>query len=720
VKRLRQVKSFCRVCGAGCGMQLTIDDADRIVDIKGDRDHPMSKGYACFKGLAAAEAPYSPARLLKPLKRMPDGSFVEIGVEQALDEVADKLRSIIARGGPDAVATYTGSGGPVMTATANTMLPAFREAIGTRGHFTNSTIDQSSKFITADRLGFWGGGKHAFEESDVVMLVGTNPLVAHATTACLFADPIKRMKTAKARGLKLIVIDPRETESARFADLFLQPYPGEDPTLISGLLRLILREGWYDKEFCDRYVKAGGIAALRAAVEPFTPDYVERRAGVPREKLIAAAEMFARDNRKGAAFSATGPSMSPRGNIADHLIETISVICGRFRREGDRVTDISVWLQPRPAVAEVFPPTRAWEQENSRIRGAHSIWGEMFTCTLADEIMTPGPGQIRALFNDGGNPATTMPDQLKTVEALSSLELLVTIDPFMTNTAKLSHYIFPPKLQYERADLPMALYGMSFYHVQWGQYQPELLRPPPGAKVVDDWYVFWGICKRLGLPINFAGETLDMETAPTSDDLLEIRSRGSVVPLDVIKQYPGGAVFDEIEAYVQSGRPEADGRFDIMPAEIAAELAEVFAEPVLGGGQSLSNGQHFSHRLAVRRIRDLNNTAGRSLTGIRKRNPYNPARINPADLAASKLTAGSRVRIVSDYGSVPAIVEPDPSVRPGVVMMNHGWGGLPGEDVGYDEQGANVNLLINIHRDYEPINSMARLSAIPVNILPAE
>jgi anaerobic selenocysteine-containing dehydrogenase len=711
---MRKVKSFCRTCGAGCGMTLTLDNADHIVDIHGDRDAPISNGYACYKGLQAEEAHHGPARLLHPLKRQADGSFVRIGVEQALDEVADILRGILARGGPGAVATFNGSG-QIMNSSASMMAPMFRQALGIRAHFTNTTIDQSGKFITADRMGAWQAGKHTFEESDVVLYIGTNPLVAHSTVG-LFSDPVKRMKAAKARGMKLIVIDPRRTETAAFADLFLQPYPGEDPTIAAGLARMILEKGWHDADFCARYIQPGGLDALKQAVAPFTPDYVERRAGVSADLLGRAAQMFARDAKKGSATTATGPSMSPRSNIADHMIETLNVICGRFRREGDRIQSISPWLRPRPSRAEVKAPTRAWEAEASRIRGARFLAGEMLSSTLADEIVTPGLGQIRALINGSGNPAATLPDQTKAVAALSSLELLVTIDPFMTNTAKLSHYVFSPKMSYERADLPMELYDCSWYHVPWAQYTPEILKPPPGSEVVDHWYVYWGIAKRLGLQLEYRGEKIDMGSAPTTDDLLEVRTRESYVPLNVIRQYPSGHIFD-LEEFVLPEGPEG-GQFDLMPEDVATELVEIHEEPLLEDGKVQSDGMIFTHRLAVRRIRDLCNSNGLALHNIRRRNPYNPVWMNPADLSASGLETGSPVRIVSDYGSISAVAEADPSVRSGVVMMTHGWGPLPGQG-DYKSDGANTNLLISAHRHYEPINSMVRMSGIPVNIVSA-
>ena len=710
----RTVRSFCRTCSAGCAMVLTIDEDDRIVQISGDRDGPMTKGYACFKGLQAAEAHHGPGRILTPQKRLPDGRFVTIPLEQALDEIADKLRAIIDAGGAKAVAMYIGSGAMLNGATMM-VSSAFREALATPSYFTCSSIDQSSKFLTVGRLGMWGAGRHAICDSDVVMLVGTNPVVSHGTTASFTVAPMNALKKETARGMKVVVIDPRVTESAHFAEVHLQPYPGEDPTVIGGLLRIILSEGWEDKEFCDQFVKPGGLERMREAVAPFTPDYVTRRAGVPQDLLRKAAALFAHDSRTGAAFSATGPSMSPRGNLSDHLIECLNVVCGRLRRAGDRVLDINVCAPPRTLYAEVMPPTRSWEEiPPGRIRGAHSVWGEMFTCTLADEILTPGDGQIRALIVGGGNPVTAMPDQRKTVRAFKDLELLISIEPYMTTTAKLSHYILPPKLQYERADLPMALYGMSFYPVAWGQYTPEIIRPRHGSEVADDWYIYWGLAKRLGIALKYGDRPLDMDKTPTTDDLLAVRNEGAVVPFEEIRQYPSGNVWD-IEGTVQPARPEATGRFDIMPDDLFSEMEEIAREDIRPG-EYVSNGQSFRYRLAVRRSRDTVNSVGPMLNGVRSRNPYNPVWINPLDMADQSIHAGDKIAILSDHGRIEAIAASDDTVRRGVVMLNHGWGGLPDENLDYEDMGVSPNLLIDTETNIEPINSMVRMSAIPVNI----
>lgn len=271
----RTARSFCRICAGACGMQITVDDNNAIVDIRGDKQAPLTRGYACFKGLQAEEAHHGAARLLHPLKRNADGSFARIPLEQALDEISAKMRDLIEDGGPEAVSLFCGNGS-IFNATAYPMTFSFMRSLGSSQYYSTQTIDQSAKLVTFERLGGWAAGAHSLRRSEVVMLFGTNPLISHCTSGFLIPDPTKRLREEKARGLKLIVIDPRSTETAHHADLVLQPIPGQDAAIAGGLIRLILSEGWEDKDFCAAHVRSDALVALRTAVDSLTPEIRDR------------------------------------------------------------------------------------------------------------------------------------------------------------------------------------------------------------------------------------------------------------------------------------------------------------------------------------------------------------------------------------------------------------------------------------------------------------
>jgi anaerobic selenocysteine-containing dehydrogenase len=336
------------------------------------------------------------------------------------------------------------------------------------------------------------------------------------------------------------------------------------------------------------------------------------------------------------------------------------------------------------------------------------LGGEMMTGIMADEILQPGPGQVRAMIVHGGNPASSVPDQRKIVAALRSLELLVSIEPYMTATAKLSHYILPPTLQYERADLPLFLYEMLLYPVPFTRYAAAAAKPPEGAEVTDEIALFWGLARRLDLRLTVGGVAIDMTNEPTVEDSLKIAARHAPVPWDEITRHPRGAVFEAEPQFALPADPQTAGRFTLAAPDIVAEIAEVAAE-------SAGPSDAFPHRLAARRHRDRFNSMGNLLSGIRRRAPYNVVSINPQDLAAQGLEAGDWVELRSDSGAVRAIAEADPTLRPGVVSLIHGFGDLP-EDEDYETHGVSTNLLISTDRDLQTINAMPRMSAIPVSI----
>src|SRR5262249_53881645 len=263
-----------------------------------------------------------------------------------------------------------------------------------------------------------------------------------------YANAFKHLRDARRRGARIIAVDPRRTELARMADLHLAVRPGEDPTLLAGMLRVVLDEGLHDRSFAAAHLQ--GVETLRAAVAPFTPSHVERRTGVPAAQVVAAARLFAAGPR-GTAMTCTGVNMAPRPHVTQHLVLCLNSLCGRFLREGDVLFNPGALLPPRARPAHLDPPRLWWGPgPRWRFRGLGRFGVEMPINVFADEILTPGPDQIRALVCLGGNPAVAFPDQRRVLEALEALELLVVLDVRMTATARRAHYAVGCKLSLER------------------------------------------------------------------------------------------------------------------------------------------------------------------------------------------------------------------------------------------------------------------------------
>jgi anaerobic selenocysteine-containing dehydrogenase len=596
-------KTFCRFCNSNCGIEVDVED-NRVVAMRGDRDHPVSRGFTCIKGRQLVEQHNDPARLRATMRRGA-GGFEPIPSERAIDEVARAVSGIIKRHGPRAVALYNGtkSWGNVAMSLAHSWL----DAVGSPSYYTSLTIDQPAKLMAKMIHGRWKGGEQVITNSEVVMFVGANPLQSYVTTSGKLpaANSADYLRAAVNHGLKVIVIDPRRTETARFASVHLQIRPGEDPTLLAAMVRFILEEGLYDREFVE--LNTRGIGELRDAVNPFILDYAQRRAGLRAADVIAAARLFAQA-RSGPVVTGTGVNMAPHPLATEVLANCLNTLCGRWAREGDMVAG-GVLTPPFEPRAEAANPRPFWtDYAKPRVRGLRDLYYELPTPALADEILTPGQGQVRALFCNGGNLAVAVPDQLKMIRALKSLELLVVTDVRMSATARLAHYVFGCKLSLEEPDYTR---NQEFFSpFAFAQYSPAFI--DPDFDVVDEWELFWGLGKRMGLRLslgrsNFGGPPVpgcpvEMERKPSTDELMEIEASRARIPLARVKQYPGGRMFDEAMVAVRPCNHDTAGRFDLAPQLFVEDLARVAAEPITTAG-GYSAGKSFSHRLIGRRMR---------------------------------------------------------------------------------------------------------------------
>ncbi|MBW2499438.1 MAG: molybdopterin-dependent oxidoreductase, partial [Deltaproteobacteria bacterium] len=480
-------------------------------------------------------------------------------------------------------------------------------------------------------------------------------------------------------------------------------------------LHIILERGWQDRAFCERY--ADDVEALRRAVAGFSPTVVARRADVPEALLLEAAELFAKTCRRGPAAGATGPDMSRDGNLAEHLIECLNIVCGRLVREGEEVQHPGAIQARFPRRAEVIPALRPWEEgPQSRVGEFGLIGGELPSGTLADEMLEPGPGRLRCFITHGGNPVSAVPQLDKVVRAFESLELHVAIEPFMTMSAELAHYVLPPTLQYERADLPVWLFESMASPEPYTRYTPAVARPPRGARVRDDHYYFWAIARRLGLELRLFGEPLDMEHPPTTDELLALTARDAPIDFDELRRAERGVFLNHERVVVEPGDPASPHRFSLMPEDVRAELAAVEARLV---APPLADGP-FRYRLAVRRLRDANNSAGLSLPSIKARVPFNPAFMNPEDMHDEGFEEGELLEIASHHGKIEARAKADPALRRGVVSISHGFGALPRARAKYEDVGSSTNHLTSLDDGArESINAMPHMTGIPISVRPA-
>lgn len=706
-------KTFCRFCHVLCGMEVDVED-DRVVAVRGDRDNEVTRGYTCQKGRAEIERMYHADRLLAP-ERRDDLAWTKLTKSNALDEVADQLGDIIARYGPDSVAVYTGCGGHRTSAGGPWFVRRWLEALGSTKMYTSYTIDSPSLSIAGIR--FFGAQLPVnlldVARAECVMFVGTNPIASHQLNMAQ-SSPSARIGEAQKRGMKLIVVDPRRSDVARRADVHLQVKPGEDATLLAAIIKVILDRGLQDRGYCEQYVS--GIADLHAAVAPFDLAYAEQRTGVEAALIEEAAVIFATSS-SGGATSGTGLHMAVHHNLTTQLVMTLNGLCGRVDRPGGmnrcegalgRTFDASMQGAPPPT-----PP-------KSRIRGISAYNGlfgnyfEMPTNTLADEILTPGEGQIRALIVNGGNPALVLAEESSATEALEDLDLLVCLDLFRSATAESADYVFGVRHPFERADVSKL--NDSNYPFPFGQYTPPLVEGP--EETIEEWEFFWELAMRMGTPLRVGSLTID--TKPSTDELLDEMNRHARVPISELRKHPSGFAFEGKTTVAGGVIPNMLGHADKKMAAghpaVIAELREVYLETVnLGGGYG--SNDDFEFRMITYRMKEVYCTQGQNLPSLRAKRSYNPVLMHADTMQRMHLSDGDPVWVENDHGRVEGFAESSHDVGAQTIAFAFGWGN-PKDPRPAQEKGSNVQRLIPDDQYYDNVTGLALQSAIPVNVRP--
>lgn len=705
-------KTFCRFCHAYCAIEVDVEDGVPIT-VRGDADDPVYGGYTCIKGRQLPEQYQTDKRVRRCLKKNDSGDFDEIETDAAMDEIAARIQQLIDEHGPRSIATYVGSYG-FQNSAALLLSKAWHASIGSTSYYTSVTIDQPAKFIAGSRFGSWGGGTHAFTGADVCMMIGNNPVVSQYTP---FGgpppfSPYARLRDEMKKGMKVIVVDPRRSEVANRSTVHLQVNPGEDPTLLSAMINIILTERLHDEEFCRHHVQ--DLEQLTELVAPYSAEYAAERCGVPAEDIIEAARIFG-NAKRGVAVAGTGPDMSPRGILTEHLILVLNTICGRVNKEGERVPNPGMLTPVRSRRAEVHPASPAFNYgPKSRVRGLGEIFGEMPTAALNDEILMDGEGQIKALICLGGNPMVAFPDQDKTLAAMQKLELLVCVDLYKSATAKVADYIIAPTTTLERDDVTMLT--DTWYDEPYSHYTKAIL--PRNEDSREEWEVYWEISKRMGIPIELPGGQLSMEKRPTKFEVLEMLTPGSRVPLAEIASKGKGTVFKDVDVVVEPGRPDKAAQFELLPDGVAEELKEVRAENSWQSGKIMDNDMEFTHLLISRRLKHVFNSSGQQLENLRKKGTTNPAYMHPSDLEKLGIQSGDLIEIESAAGSLVGVCEAAKDIKEGVVSMAHAWGDIPDNWGDVRTRGSSTNRLVDDDRTYDKITGMPRMSAIPVNLRP--
>ena len=708
--------SICRQCSALCPIDVTVDSG-RVVKIEGSRADTPYGGYTCPKGRALPDQLNDPARLLHPLKRE-SGSATKITAAKAVDEVAQKVKAIVDAHGPGAIAYYVGTS-VVSSATGQGITRSFFRGLGSRMMFSAGTLDKPAAHTSTALHGNWHAGPHRIEDADTWLVIGANPVISNSNGAPPY-NPGRVLKDLTRAGMKLLVIDPRRTETARRAHVHLQLRPGEDPTVLAGLIHIIIGANLHDKEFIAAHTR--GFDALKSAVEPFTPEYVANRAGVSSENLLEMARTFG-NARMGGAVCSTGASFAGHSNLTFYLALCLNTLCGRWAKAGERAPHSHVLLPAYTPKAQAYPPYPVFGKGVLSANGMRQNASGMPTAGLPDQILAPGPDKIRALFCVGGNPVLAWPDQDRTERALADLDLLVVFDYKMTATAEYAHYVIPPPLSLEIPGNTQMVEWLKYigvtrgYSVPWAQHTDAILPPPVGSDVMDDGEFFFRLGQKLGLhlSVHFSpgygphvegpgrNFEFDMEAPPPNiDRLVELLCAGSRISLEEVRKYPHGHLFEEAAQVVQPADPDCTHRLQVGDAMMMADIAQVLAE---GEHSALLAPDEF--RLITRRKNNFMNSVGQGLPSLSKGSTANPVQAHPDDMRRLLIEDGAAVCLRSKQGAVMTTVEYDDTLRTGTISLTHGFAEV------------SVQRLIDLDR-CDPITGIPIMSGITVKMEPVQ
>ncbi|MDP1917689.1 MAG: molybdopterin-dependent oxidoreductase [Myxococcales bacterium] len=698
----------CNLCEAMCGLRIETDGA-RVTSIRGDEDDPFSKGYLCPKATALKDLHEDPDRLKQPMRR--EGSqWKTIGWDEALDETATRLHDVQKRHGRNAVATYLGN--PTTHNTGALLFgPSFLRALGTRSRFSATSVDQLPHMLAAH----WMFGHQLLlpvpdvDRTDFFLVLGANPL---ASNGSLMTAPgmRHRLDALKQRGGTLVVIDPRRSETAVRADQHHFIRPGTDALLLLALLHEVLASPLKPHVKVDQL---HGLDEVRALVKRFTPESVSGATGLAAETIRTLAQRFA-NAPSAVCYGRIGTSVQTFGTLCAWLITVLNVVTGNLDRPGGAMFPMPPfdprWL-PRPM--SVGPGS--YGRWRSRVRGLPEVGGELPVSVLAEELLTPGEGQLRALVTFAGNPVLSTPNGAQLDRALAGLDFMVSIDPYLNETTRHAHVILPPPSPLERVHFDVVFPMLAVRTV--ARHADALFDPGPTAR--HDWQILIGLGKRLdalrgaGVRASLTWSVMERLGPKRLLDLgLRLGARGGRggLSLKKVAAHEHGLDLGALEPALHLRLKTKSGRIELYPRHLADDVARLEAAAPTEG-LVLINRRH---------TRDCNSwlhNVPRLVSGADRCTLL----MNPADASARSLEDGAPVTVRSRVGEVTVALQLSDELMAGVVSLPHGYGhareGIRLQ-VAADHAGASVNDLSDDQR-VDVVSGNAALSGVPVQVVAA-
>jgi anaerobic selenocysteine-containing dehydrogenase len=697
----------CNLCEAICGIELTIADGT-VTRIRGNPDDPLSRGYICPKGVSMADVYTDPDRLRRPLRRVGEGdgaTWEELSWDEAFDLVAERLAATITEHGPNAVGMYVGNPNVHSLGFLTHGVP-FMRTLRTRNKFSATSVDQlPHQFVS------WLLYGHQLllpipdlDRTELLLVLGANPMASNGSLMTAPDFP-QRIRDLKARGGRLVVLDPRRTETAKVATEHHFVRPGSDAAVLLAMLHVLFEEGLTTP---PAYVDH--VDEVRELVAGFTPELAEAASGVPAETLRQLTRDFAATGRA-AAYGRMGVSTQGFGSVSQWAIQLLNLLTGNFDREGGV-------LLPEPAIDAVQrgligPGHHAvWR---SRVRGAPEFGGELPAAVMREEIETPGEGQIRSMVTMAGNPVLSTPGGNGLAEALDGLDFMVSVDIYLNETTRHADVILPPTSALERDHYDLIFHGFAIRNT--ARFTPAVFAKADDAR--HDWEIYAELAERITARLG-AG----------LKDRLAVRARFSAAPATMVaallrlgrgttmralRKHPEGVDLGPLRPTMPERLQTKGKRIDLTPGLVVADLERVRA--TLESAEPVSDDQLL---LIGRRHKQDCNSWLHNTERLTRGRPRHHLLMHPKDLADRGIADGSMVRVSSRVGSVDVEVSAVEDVMPGVVSLPHGYGHqVSGTRMRHAATVVGVSINDLTDPDRLDVSGNAALNGVPVTVQPA-
>ena len=742
----------CPLCEAGCGLEITVRDTT-VVRIRGDMNDVFSKGYICPKGSTLKQLHDDPDRVRQPLVKR-NGQHVEVSWAEAWEHVERGLSQVIAQHGRESIGAYLGNPG-AHNLSAMTFNRVLLTAIGSRQRFSASSVDQVPKQVSAGLM--FGTAISVpvpdLDRTDYLLMLGANPYASNGSLATA-PDWPGRLEAIRERGGRIIVVDPRRSRTAESADEWLAIRPGTDALLLAAMTSAVFEAGRANPgDHLAGHVH--GLEEVHRALAEFTPEAVARVVGIDAATIRRIAIELC-DAKCAAVYGRIGTTTVSFGTTASWLIDVLNTVTGNLDIVGGAMFPLPVASGPttrgKKGVGKGFRTGRG----KSRVRQFPEALGEYPSALMAEEIDTPGAGQIRAMVVVGGNPVLSTPNSEQLDRSFASLDFMVSVDIYLNETSRHADVILPAPSNLYRSHYDLALLNFGLRSV--ANYSAPVFDLPPG--VPDEWEVLAklaGIAQGLGPDVDPAtvdevairsiiDSTVRDDTCVIAgrdaDEIYEALSgpangslRGPDRILDLLlrigpfgegfganpdgasvamlKRNPHGVDYGALIQRIPEVLRTPSGKIELAPAELIADLprlrASLGADPdamLLVGRRHLRSNNSWMHNIRV----------------LVKGKPRCTLQIHPDDASRLGLVNGSSVRVTSRVGTVVAPAEITDAIRPRVVSLPHGWGhDVEGtrQSVAHEFAGVNSNVLTD-HEAIDPLSGNAVLNGIPVAVMAAE